>query len=108
MSVGIINRDGGVRVHHHRNASPAALLQGMARYRDDLAMAVACRFPWYWVADRCAQAGIAVVLGPALDMQAIHGGQATNDNRLPTDGPHSSVKGNGGWHPASIHQGLLH
>jgi transposase len=36
-------------------------------------------FTWYWVADRCTRAGIAFVLGHALYMKAIHGGNATND-----------------------------
>jgi len=36
-------------------------------------------FTWYWLADLCAQAGIAFVLGQALYMKAIHGGKAKND-----------------------------
>src|SRR5215216_1747950 len=36
-------------------------------------------FTWYWLADLCAQAGIPVVLGHALDMKAIHGGKAKHD-----------------------------
>ena len=42
-------------------------------------MAVACIFPWDWLADLCTQEGMPFVLGHALDMQAIHGGKATND-----------------------------
>jgi transposase len=34
---------------------------------------------WYWLADLCAQQGIAFVLGHALYMKAIHGGKAKND-----------------------------
>ena len=34
---------------------------------------------WYWLADLCATAGIAGVLGHALYMQAIDGGKAKND-----------------------------
>jgi len=42
-------------------------------------VAVACLFTWYWLADLCAAEGIAVVLGHALSMKAIHGGKAKND-----------------------------
>jgi hypothetical protein len=42
-------------------------------------VAVECIFTWDWLADRCAEAGIPVVLGHALSMQAIHGGKAQND-----------------------------
>jgi transposase len=36
-------------------------------------------FCWYWLADLCADEGIAFVLGHALYMRAIHGGKAKND-----------------------------
>jgi transposase len=36
-------------------------------------------FPWYWLADLCAEHGIPFVLGHALYMKAIHGGKAKND-----------------------------
>jgi transposase len=42
-------------------------------------VAVECIFTWYWLADLCAQEGIAFVLGHALYMKAIHGGKAKND-----------------------------
>jgi transposase len=42
-------------------------------------VAVECMFTWYWLADLCAQEGIAFVLGHALYMRAIHGGKAKND-----------------------------
>jgi transposase len=44
-----------------------------------MVIAVACIFPWYWLADLCAQEGLPCVLGHALSMQAIHGGKANND-----------------------------
>jgi transposase len=40
---------------------------------------VECIFTWYWLADLCQKEGIACVLGHALYMKAIHGGQAKND-----------------------------
>jgi transposase len=42
-------------------------------------VAVACLFPWYWLADLWAAAGLPFVLGQALSMHAMHGGKATND-----------------------------
>jgi transposase len=34
---------------------------------------------WYWVADLCAEKGLAFILGHALYMKAIHGGKTKND-----------------------------
>src|SRR4029450_14097484 len=47
--------------------------------RDDMVIAVECIFPWYWLADVCAEEGLPFVLGHALYMKAIHGGKAKND-----------------------------
>ena len=44
-------------------------------------MAVACIFPWYGRAALGAAEGSAWVRGPALYMQALHGGKAKNDQR---------------------------
>ena len=41
--------------------------------------AVACRCPWYGLADLCADEGIPCGLGQALAMKALHGGQAKHD-----------------------------
>jgi transposase len=60
-------------------AAPEPFLKTIAPYREGLVVAVECMFPWYWLADLCAQEGIAFVLGHALYMQAIHGGKAKND-----------------------------
>jgi hypothetical protein len=37
--------------------------------------------PGTWLADLCAREGIPFVLGPALYLQAIHGGNAKHDKR---------------------------
>ena len=60
---------------------PEHFLKTIAAYREDLVVAVECIFTWYWLADLCAQEGIAFVLGHALYMKAIHGGKAKNDRR---------------------------
>jgi len=60
-------------------AAPEPLLKAIAPYREGLVVAVECMFTWYWLADLCAQEGMAFVLGHALYMKAIHGGKANND-----------------------------
>jgi transposase len=79
MYVCIVNRDGEILMHRNMKAAPAPFLQAIAPYRDNLVVAVECIFTWYWIADLCAQEGIAFVLGHALYMKAIHGGKAKND-----------------------------
>ena len=60
-------------------ATPEALLKAITPYREQIVLAAACMFPWYWLADLCADHGIPFVLGHALYMKAIHGGKAKND-----------------------------
>jgi hypothetical protein len=79
MSVCLLNPAGENLVHQHVKASPAAFLQVMTPYRDDLVVAVECLFTWSWVADLGAREGIAFVLGHALSLRAIHGGKAQHD-----------------------------
>jgi transposase len=79
MYVCILDATGKVLVHKNLRTSPEAFLAAIEPYRDDLVVAVECIFTWYWLADLCAQEGIAFVLGHALYMKAIHGGKAKND-----------------------------
>ena len=79
MSLGILSQDGEVILHRKRKASPDALLQAIAPSRDDIVIAVACIFTWYWLADLGAQAGLPLVLGHALSLTASPGGQTKND-----------------------------
>jgi transposase len=79
MYVCILNRDGEIMVHRNIQAIPEALRKILAPYRDDLVIAVECKFTWYWLADFCVQEGISFVLGHALYMKAIHGGKTKND-----------------------------
>jgi transposase len=79
MSLCILNRDGEILVHRHMKTRPDTFLTAIAPYREDLVVCVACIFTWYWLADLCAREGIPCVLGPALSMNAIHGGKAKND-----------------------------
>jgi transposase len=79
MSVGLLNQAGDILVHQQMNSSPDALLRTIAPYRDAIVVAVACVFTGYGLADRCAREGIPFVLGHALSMKAIHGGNAKHD-----------------------------
>jgi transposase len=79
MYVCLLDQAGTKLVHKNVVATPEAFLRVVAPYRDDLVVAVECIFTWYWLADLCAQEGIAFVLGHALYMKAIHGGKAKND-----------------------------
>jgi hypothetical protein len=79
MYVCVLDRDGEIVVHRHLQARPDAWLKVVAPSREEIVVAVECLFTWSWLADLCAQEGIPFVLGHALDMNAIHGGKATND-----------------------------
>ncbi len=79
MYVCILSQDGEVVLHRTMQAAPEPFLKAIAPYRDDIVVAVAYLFTWYWLADLCAQEGLPFVLGHALSMKAIHGGKAKND-----------------------------
>jgi transposase len=79
MSGCLLKQAGEMLVHQNFKASPETFRKVIAPYRDDLVVAVACRFTWYGLADLCTREGIACVLGHALDMQASHGGKAKHD-----------------------------
>ena len=79
MDVCIVNHDGEMVLHKNMKAAPEPFLKAIAPYRDRLVVAVACIFPWDWLAALCAHEGMAFVLGHALSMQALHGGKAKND-----------------------------
>jgi hypothetical protein len=78
MYVCILDGAGQVLVHRNIPSTPAAILEIVTPYREDLVVAAECMFTWYWLADVCAAEGIAFVLGHALAMKAIHGGKAKN------------------------------
>jgi hypothetical protein len=96
MSVCILRQDGEVGLHRNMPAGPATFLKAIAPYRDDIVVAVACLFTWYWLADLCAQAGLSFVLGHALSMKALQGGKATNEK---IDSPKIAVWLRGGRLP---------
>ena len=79
MYVCVLDQAGEVVLHRRLACEREAFLKALAPYREDLVVAVECLFCWYWLADLCAEAGIAFVLGHALYMKAIHGGKSKND-----------------------------
>jgi hypothetical protein len=79
MYVCMVSQDGEILVHRNRNAAPEPFLKTVAPYRDGLGGAVEGIFPWYWLADLCADQGMPLILGHALSLPALHGGTAKND-----------------------------
>jgi transposase len=75
----VLNQQGEILVHRNMPAGPESLLKAVAPSRAGLVVGVECIFTWYGLADLGAREGMAVVLGHALSMQAIHGGKATHD-----------------------------
>ena len=79
MYLCILDHAGAVVLHKDLPAEPAAFLEAIAPYRDDLVVACECLFCWYWLADLCREQNIAFALGHALYMKAIHGGKSKSD-----------------------------
>ena len=96
MYLCILNQAGAIVLHRNMKADPDSFLQAIGPYRDQIVVAVECIFTWYWMADLCAREGIAFVLGHALYMKAIHGGQAKNDK---IDAHKIAVRRRGGMIP---------
>jgi transposase len=105
MYVCIVNHDGEILLHRNMKAAPEPFLKAIAPYRDGLVVAGECIFTWYGLADLCARAGIAFVLGHALYMKAIHGGKAKNDT---SDSQKIAVLLRGGMlPPASVYPAAM-
>jgi transposase len=79
LSLCVLDHEGKKRLQRTLDASPEAVLDALAPFRDGLVVAAECMFAWYWLADRCQDEGIPFVLGHALYRKAIHGGKAKND-----------------------------
>jgi hypothetical protein len=74
LAICIVDQAGAVVLQTQIPADKQLLLLTLAPYRADVVVAVECLFAWYWVADLCAAEKIPFVLGHALYMKAIHGG----------------------------------
>jgi transposase len=79
MYICILSREGEILLHRHIKAAPEPFLKAIAPDHEGLVVAVEWMFTGYWLADLCAQEGIAFVLGHALYVKAIHGGNAKHE-----------------------------
>jgi hypothetical protein len=79
MYVGLLDQHSEVLVHRHMTTDPEACLNALAPSRPGMVVAVACLCTGYGLADLGADDGSPVVLEPALSLQALPGGQGTND-----------------------------
>jgi transposase len=79
MSLCILDHAGDTLLPRTMPATPEALLKAITPSRDQVVLAAACMFTWYWLADLWADHGIPCVRGHALYLKAIHGGKAKND-----------------------------
>ncbi|HEY6072216.1 MAG TPA: IS110 family transposase [Anaerolineales bacterium] len=96
MYLCLLDQAGDTLWHRNMTATREALRKAIAPYRDQSVLAAECMFPWYWLADLCAEHGIPFVLGHARYLQAIHGGTATNET---IDAPKIAVLLRGGMLP---------
>jgi hypothetical protein len=92
----IFNQDGESVLHRNMRAAPEPFLQAIAPDREDVVGGVEGLFTGYWLADLCTQEGLPFVLGQALYMNAIHGGQAKNER---IDADKMAVRRRGGRLP---------
>jgi hypothetical protein len=96
MDVCSLPQESASMLHRHMPASPETFCTAIAPSRDTLVVAVACLCTWYWLADLGAPEGLPFGLGHALSLQALPGGQATND---PSDAHTLAVLLRGGMLP---------
>lgn len=81
MFIHVCDPTGKPRLEKNIPATPAALLDALKPFRNEVVVGCECMFAWYWVADVCEREGIPFVLGHALAMKAIHGGKSKNDRK---------------------------
>ena len=79
MDLCLLTQAGATWLHRNMTATPEALRKAIAPSREPIVLAAACLLTWSWRADLGAEHGLPCVLGHALSMQAIQGGQAKND-----------------------------
>jgi transposase len=79
MHVCILDHDGNIVFDDNLPCHFDTFLRAIAPFRDGIVIGVECMFGWYWLADRCAEHHLPLVVGHALYMRLIHGGKAKND-----------------------------
>jgi hypothetical protein len=60
-------------------ATPDGFLPAIAPFRHDLVVGCECMFAGYWLADRCQDEKVLLVVGHAYYLRLIHGALAKND-----------------------------
>jgi len=79
MYLCLTDQQGTVLLHERVDCTPAAFLEAVEPYTDDLVVCAECIFCWYWLADLCTEHGITFILAHALYLKAIHGAKTKND-----------------------------
>jgi transposase len=80
MYVCVVDREGKVLVHRNiRDNDFEFFLKLVGPYRHSLTVCSECCFCWYWLADKCAEAGIPFVLAHALYLRSIQADKKKND-----------------------------
>ncbi len=75
-----MDKDGNILLHKNIKRNDFKFfLKIAAPYLHSLTVACESTFNWYWLADKCEEAGIKFALGHALYMRCIHGGKTKND-----------------------------
>jgi transposase len=60
-------------------ATAETFFAAIAPYRNDLVVGCECMFAWYWLADRCQDEKVSLLVGHAYYMRLIHAAKAKND-----------------------------
>jgi hypothetical protein len=79
MHLCVLDAHGHVVFDRNLPCRPDAFLAAITPFRADVVIGVECMFAWYWLADLCQAEKIPFLIGHALYMKAIHGGEAKND-----------------------------
>ena len=74
MYVCVMDRQGKKLVHTNvKNNDFEFFLKLIQPYRHDLTVCCECMFGWYWLADKCHEAGLTFVLAHALYLRCMAG-----------------------------------
>jgi transposase len=75
----IMDKTGKVHLHCNMKTNFETFLLHIEPFLPDLIVGVESMFCYYWLFDKCTEAGIPFYLGHAYYMKAVHGGKTKND-----------------------------
>src|SRR5262245_12675725 len=75
----VLDRDGHELFARNLPAAPEPFLQAVQPFRDGLVVGCEGVHCWYWLADACRDHGLALVLGHAWGMKAVHASKTKGD-----------------------------